>query len=408
MSCSDQQIFTSAAYAITLKYAQGCSISAYHYNIVGNMMLMTCATHLMSVTVVSQYWKHPLLAIVRILVVTGLYIATGLLLSNQNASQTPRWPTDVPKGDETDSLLVLPAACFQPDSAGALNETLSQSFESAHAFFDSTLLKSTPNNKIVGWNFFILMVLWYGFAIIAEVFRLWYHRRKHVVHHLRGQRKGLARWAYYAFWFYQFAGAAFCTIAVGFSFNYIRRLRNWMSESGWMERDKVGRDLESDSTTFGQLVPIFLTLLTLFAFCQMLGGTVIPLWSKHRYKERVINEHVFLDKISERRHRGKPVDAEAAAHAALTHNGTPSLPSSSIPVKKDNFTVTVASAPITPTLQIDEPQLMSSPGLQQRPPLAMGNVSSPSMTASHASNSPPLPSPASPAAQNRASGYRPS
>ncbi|KAF2801897.1 uncharacterized protein BDZ99DRAFT_527864 [Mytilinidion resinicola] len=60
LSCSDQQIFTSGAYAITLRYAQGCQISAYHYNIVGNMMLMTCATHLMSVTVVSQYgsWRR--------------------------------------------------------------------------------------------------------------------------------------------------------------------------------------------------------------------------------------------------------------------------------------------------------------------------------------------------------------
>jgi hypothetical protein len=51
-ACSDQQIFTGAAYALTLRYWRGCSISAYHYNIVANILLMTCATHLMSVTIV--------------------------------------------------------------------------------------------------------------------------------------------------------------------------------------------------------------------------------------------------------------------------------------------------------------------------------------------------------------------
>ncbi|KAF2495473.1 hypothetical protein BU16DRAFT_441557, partial [Lophium mytilinum] len=263
LSCSDQQIFTSGAYAITLRYAQGCKISAYHYNIVGNMMLMTCATHLMSVTVVSQYWKHKILAVVRILLVTGLYIATGLLLANQNVAQTPRWPTNVPKRNETDSLLVLHAACFQSDTAGVLKQTLDDSFKDSDSFFDKTLLNSTPNNKIVGWNFFILMVLWYGFAIIAEIVRLWYHRRSRADAHQRAQRKGPAKWVYYIFWFYQFGGAVFCTVAIIYSFVYIRRLRSWMGHSGWIQPDD-GKNPESVPYTFGQLVPIFLTLLTLF------------------------------------------------------------------------------------------------------------------------------------------------
>jgi hypothetical protein len=60
-SCSDQQIFTGAAYALTLRYWRGCSISAYHYNIVANLMLLTCATHLMSVTIVCGSCMHQFL-----------------------------------------------------------------------------------------------------------------------------------------------------------------------------------------------------------------------------------------------------------------------------------------------------------------------------------------------------------
>jgi len=35
LSCSDTQIFTGGAYALTLRYFKGCSITAYHYDIVG-------------------------------------------------------------------------------------------------------------------------------------------------------------------------------------------------------------------------------------------------------------------------------------------------------------------------------------------------------------------------------------
>ncbi|KAF2801898.1 uncharacterized protein BDZ99DRAFT_527865, partial [Mytilinidion resinicola] len=321
-----------------------------------------------------QYWKHKILAVVRILLVTGLYIATGLLLANQNVAQIPRWPTNVPKRNETDSLLVLNAACFQSDTAGVLKQTLDESFKDSNSFFDKTLLNSTPNNKIVGWNFFILMVLWYGFAIIAEAFRLWYHRRSRAADHQRAQRKGPAKWVYYLFWLYQFGGAVFCTVAIIYSFVYIRNLRSWMGHSGWIEKED-GKNPESVAYSFGQLVPIFLTLLTVFTFCQLIG-----------------------DKFSERRRRGGSNDTETGQHTAPTQTESPSLQYSPLPEKKDNYTVTVASAPITPTLQIDEPQLYPSPTLQQRSPMRPSNLSSSSVTASNPSSSPLLSSTGNPPA----------
>ncbi|SPJ85393.1 uncharacterized protein FTOL_11174 [Fusarium torulosum] len=55
LSCSDAQIFTSAAYVLALRYFRGCTITAYHYNVVANLMLLTCATHLMAIIVVRNY-----------------------------------------------------------------------------------------------------------------------------------------------------------------------------------------------------------------------------------------------------------------------------------------------------------------------------------------------------------------
>jgi hypothetical protein len=41
LGCSDTQIFTGGAYAITLRYFKGCSIIAYHYNIICGCMFLS-------------------------------------------------------------------------------------------------------------------------------------------------------------------------------------------------------------------------------------------------------------------------------------------------------------------------------------------------------------------------------
>jgi hypothetical protein len=265
-------VFVSGAYALTLRYAQGCTISAYHYNIVANMMLITCATHLMSVTVVSQYWKHKLLAVFRILLVTGLYIVTCLLLSNQNAELELQWPTAVPGRNETNTLPVLPAACFEGNGS-AVDKTLRDTFgRGAKHISENVIVQSTPSNHIVGWNFFILMVLWYGAALIAELFRLWYHRPSYAQGHPRARCGAFGKWVGRAFWFYQFAGTTFCMVAIVMSYKYIQDLRSWMDKSPWLKKQLDGTNLENDATSFGQLVPLLLILLTVFALLQLIGG----------------------------------------------------------------------------------------------------------------------------------------
>ena len=157
IACSDQQVFTGAAYSLTLRYWRGCSILSYHYNLIANMLLLTCATHLMSVTVVRNYWKFPWLAILRIICTSGVFIVAGLLLTNQNAREKdPPFPTEVPLTNETDSLIFLPAACFQNSSSDALTNTIHNTTKNGSAFWD-TLKWSKPGNLIQGWNWYIIV-----------------------------------------------------------------------------------------------------------------------------------------------------------------------------------------------------------------------------------------------------------
>lgn len=171
LACSDQQVFTGAAYALTLRYWRGCTISAYHYNIVANMMLLTCATHLISVTIVRNHWRFPWLAALRVISITAVFVVTGLLMTNQNAGMKMLFPTGVPDANETVSSIFLPAACFQGGSHTTL-DTVKETVLNAHAFFKDNIAQSTPRNKIQGWNLYIMTLLFYGAAIISELVRL--------------------------------------------------------------------------------------------------------------------------------------------------------------------------------------------------------------------------------------------
>ncbi|KAI0121358.1 hypothetical protein BJ170DRAFT_588031 [Xylariales sp. AK1849] len=288
-ACSDQQIFTGAAYALALRYWRGCTISAYHYNLVANMMLLTCATHLMSVTIIRNYWKYPWLAVLRVLCVSGVFVVTGVLMSNQNVPDNPNFvfPTSVPPRNETDSLMFLPAACFQNASA-SLTDIFRDSTSSSTQFFVNAIGNSTPRNKIQGWRWYLIMLFFYGAAMIAEFIR--FCRRNQTRQGWRanlaasvkrligtgGKRRTIIK---YLFLLYLVAGIGISTTTVIFTASYIMSLRQWVDQSRWVAL-KNGQNPENDATSFGQLVPIFLSALVLFSFLQTLSGTLSPLARK--------------------------------------------------------------------------------------------------------------------------------
>lgn len=279
-SCSDQQVFTGGAYAITLRYWKGCSITAYHYSIVANMMLLTCATHLLSIAVVRDYWRYPYLALLRIVVITGVFIFSGLLLTNQNATNDIPFPSKVPPADERNSPLLMLAACFQGKN-GSFVDTFSQSFTDGNTV--QTFVESTPGNRIEGWNFFLIILLCYGAAIIVEgvrfirrsekrlgIVRKVFGRKTPVSSGKAGSRlRGVVMFIY---GLYLLGCVSVSGVTIGFEAKYMMDLRRWVYNSGWLEKNEWGRNEEQDGTSFGQLVPIFLGLLTLFTFAEMISS----------------------------------------------------------------------------------------------------------------------------------------
>ncbi|KAK3948310.1 hypothetical protein QBC32DRAFT_351889 [Pseudoneurospora amorphoporcata] len=304
ISCSDQQIFTGAAYAITMRFAKACSISAYHYNVISNMLLLTCATHLLTLLVSKHYWEHPWVAGIRTVATALLYLATGILLSTQAAPGSElAFPTQVPKDDEKWSTLLLPAACFQ-GSAAQFGNTLQQSFHGAGLF--------KVGDRITGWTPFVILVLFYVLANIVtlgrvvragrenggrrEKFCKWFvelagTKKLKWVHRIGGQVYGV----------YLLAGLAISGYTMASSSEYIAMLRRWVDRSGWIQLFD-GYNSENDPKSFGQLVPLLMITLTVFTFLQMLSEAITIRKLKNNQRDELEDvRQDFEDQLEEAR-----------------------------------------------------------------------------------------------------------
>ena len=234
VTCSDQQVFTGGAYAICLRFSKACTVSAYHYNIVANILLITCATHLMAVTVAREYWKHPYVGALRITVTTLVYVITGILLANQG-SDSWYFPTEVPKLTYKDSFLLFPAACFQTGDSH-LGTEVKNSLGGGKSF------EEFFTGQMHGWAEYLVMFLFYMIAVLVSLGRMirrglhYDGKRKRLVDRLRKIFPRLFRMKrvfYVFFGFYLVLGIAVCAWTVGSAGMYIFRLRLWMDMSGW-------------------------------------------------------------------------------------------------------------------------------------------------------------------------------
>jgi len=290
ISCSDQQLFTGGAYALTVRYFKGCAVSAYHYNILTSGLLITCATHLVAVTVVMNYWRYPIMACLRVAITVLIFIVTGLLLAKRTGTSNGAFPLAVPPPEDAarGSPLFMRAACFETEvgATGLTKEVQDQVRRLGDAF--------TRGGANQTWALYVVMLLWWSIAVLAEAVRFLRRgtgkaagRRRQLVHRVRSwatasgdgvelPRKRLVRVCrvtfHALFSLYLVIGLGIGTVVVIFSALYIQDLRRWVDTSGWLARNEAGENPENEVTTFGQLVPILMAALTVFAFMQMVSG----------------------------------------------------------------------------------------------------------------------------------------
>ena len=108
---------------IAVLYYLGCSICAYRYDIVCNLILMSLVAHFASLGVISRYFSNWLLGLLRAVLIIVAFSLAGVMFAERNNSH---FPTGVPGAEMNSNMaappLLLAAACFTSENINVTNQ----------------------------------------------------------------------------------------------------------------------------------------------------------------------------------------------------------------------------------------------------------------------------------------------
>ena len=242
LSFSDQQMVTGLSLVITTRFYVGCSISAYHYDIVCNLVLMSVVTHLCSITFITPYFHHIGLGVARIVLILLTFSFAVYMLAERN---NPSFPTGKPNYAPTNSTRIpyftAPAACFMSGNINITN----------HA--EKTFIVLKGSSHVSG---FIEYVIFFIFAPFSLVLAIIYS----CVTPEKRPKLMCVLW-----WFRMpiLVGAWVITIAT---------MHEFWSMRAWMHKSKWPADTAEYDWTFGQFLPLLLMMLSGLAFIKAFYG----------------------------------------------------------------------------------------------------------------------------------------
>ena len=253
LSCCDQQVFTGLAFAIDyLAVGQNCDISAYHLNIILLYLLMSCATHGVTVSVAGRRLQTTMTYIPRALFSVALFVLTTVIFFRELESVVP-FPMEIQTANPhkvQDPALARPAICFKDSSHSETSES-----QTGNRF-----------SKLFFGLFFVYVISYANLFVPNKPWSMNFEQWKD----LRGYKPAIAIILSYSF---EAGMVLYCTFLVVFSFVHIQRLREFM---GSFIQHRNHDNPEDNTAGFAQFVALMLISLTAFAACQAISGKFIP------------------------------------------------------------------------------------------------------------------------------------
>ncbi|KAK0510211.1 hypothetical protein JMJ35_007605 [Cladonia borealis] len=240
LSFSDQQIITGLSMLIATRFYIGCSISAYHYDIVCNLVLMSVVTHLCSITFITPYLHHRaiLLGIARVLLIGLTFLFAGFMFAERNNHHFPTGkPHYAPTNRTQIPYLIAPAACFVSGNDNIKNwvkEDLKILWGSMH---------------VTGFTQYAILVTFTVFSFSLAAISPLVCPKKHP------RIKSLL-------WLARVPLLIAAWVIAGTTTGKFMQMRAWMHESIWPA------DASEYDWTFGQFLPLLLMMLAGLAIVE--------------------------------------------------------------------------------------------------------------------------------------------
>ena len=261
------------------------------------MIVLSCATHLLCIVSARHYYRNPVIAMVRIVLIFVIIGYAGKLMSGGYSEGAIRLPTTrIPESGPEQAVFFLPSPCFMKRSNNLRLKSQWPEEVDLPQWKDDDV-----SSKYMGWEMYIMVVSLTGFAVFVtwmkELFRpppldskkgpwglrKFVHRR----HDIRGFMSKHARWFIIATWAYRTLGVLCATGAIVTASHAVVWFRAWAQRSGWLEVDDDSKKSpEANINDLGQLLAAFSCALIFFVLLQELfDGTFYPLAESSRALE---------------------------------------------------------------------------------------------------------------------------
>lgn len=255
----------------------GCDISAYHYDLVSKLVLISSASHISSIAFVHRYFKrNKILGTIRCLLILGTHAIGWDLIARR--AMSPIFPNAGPSNSllnnngQNETSLVLPAACFFDHPGVSAVKSYGNFTASPHWILNVTATPAT--NSSIGSNGTATLHFEnfsnnddlskgdLGAYVAVTIAILLTLSASYILNVYETPDKPQRRhWLAYGFRCLSFF-IVYSVMIYGFA--KFQVLQGWMIESGLFGKD----DGEKTFGSFGQLMPVLLLSLPLLAFFE--------------------------------------------------------------------------------------------------------------------------------------------
>ena len=289
LATSDTQMLFNFAYGLNFFFIQKCTISAYHYAIVIEFGLISCANFVLTMAFVSEYWKAPITGVLRWIAILVIVSFLGVELNRQRTRI--EYPEYQPPFSRKDSAILLPASCF-----------LDSKFKDIYSGLDTLVREKVgyPMKSYQYWEFPLWIVI-----VIVLAFGLWGG-----IMQLMDDRGGKAK-TYNVMkgsvvCFYKVVVLVLVAVVSLIAWLRIYFLKTWVDRSGWIKPGRVPNP-ENDWLENGQILPMLqLVMIGVFVFNEY----ELPFYSPTR-KIPSPQSSTELDDLRSQSQASLPTDSEA-------------------------------------------------------------------------------------------------
>ncbi|KAF4461641.1 hypothetical protein FALBO_11554 [Fusarium albosuccineum] len=245
----DSQLLLAIALGLSFHLGTNCSTSQYHLDIAMNLSIIGCISFLLAFTLVRNYWAAPIASAIRIACFGAVLYFIALTTTNQlNAGLSPEYQ---PPSSRNDSLILLEAVCF-------LNKTYSNDLN--RTIGDQTGLVGRLGEDIPFMSYHKSIWVVGIASLVSALFRLGQFFRYGTDGPARktrspGSVKSIDFWSCVLvfWWFVTWSGCLWVYI---WTVHHVLSIREWVSNSGWIESDDFSSNPENDIRSFGQIAAI--------------------------------------------------------------------------------------------------------------------------------------------------------